>query len=108
MRLIYIAGPYRSDSKEGIEQNIQKAREAAIWLWQHGWAVICPHMNTAHFDGIASDQTFLDGTMEMLKRCDAICIIPGWTKSRGSIAEFKLAHKLGLQILNYTPGEGAF
>ena len=100
MKLVFVSGPYRGDT----DSNIAKARELAIQLWQQGYAVICPHMNTAHFDGLCPDEVWLEGDIEMLKRCDAIALVDGWEKSIGANAEYKLACELGLEILSYRAG----
>ncbi|MCF7634828.1 MAG: hypothetical protein LLF82_000294 [Dehalococcoides mccartyi] len=99
MRVIYVAGKYRAETKEGIEANIQKARHAAIKLWQLGWAVICPHLNTAHFDGEAPDSVWLKGDLEILSRCDAIYMLEGWEQSTGAKSEHELARSIGKAIL---------
>lgn len=57
--------------------------------------MICPHLNTANFDGIVPDQNFLDGTMEMMRRCDLVVLLPGWGDSSGSIKEKSEADRLG-------------
>ena len=98
MKVIYVAGPYRAETKAGIGQNIKRAREAAMYLWQRGWAVICPHLNSCHMDGIASDQTFLQGDLEILKRCDAIYMIQNWWKSEGTRNEHQFALDHGLDV----------
>ena len=51
MQIVYLAGPYRGQTHYDIELNIREAEYVAIKLWQAGYAVICPHKNTAHFDG---------------------------------------------------------
>jgi len=95
MKLVYVAGPYRGD----IDANIEHAREAAQRLWSLGYAVVCPHLNTAHFDGLIPDEEFLAGDLEILKRCDAIYMLHNWHKSVGSCEEYRLAKELGLEIM---------
>jgi hypothetical protein len=99
MKLVYIAGPYRAKSKYFIGRNISIARYHARLLWQKGYAVLCPHMNTAHFDGICPDEVFLEGTMEMLRRCDLIYLLPNWRDSEGAKAEYAEAQRLGIPRL---------
>lgn len=99
MRLIYIVGPYRAEDTVGISRNIRHAREAAKRLWALGYAVICPHSNTAHFDGVVSDRAFIDGGLEMLTRCDAVYMLKGFWNSSGSLEELELAKELELDII---------
>ena len=62
------------------------------------YLVICPHLNTAYFDGICSDETWLNGYLEILKRCDSIYMMKNWCESSGAKAELELAKNLGLGI----------
>lgn len=87
MKLAYIAGPYRGSTHYDIEQNIRAAEAIAIKYWRLGYAVICPHKNTAHFDGLADDAVWLNGDLEILKRCDVVVMLPTWEKSVGAKEE---------------------
>lgn len=98
MRVIFISGAYRADTKADICRNIKKAREVAIKLWQDGWAVICPHSNTALFDGEADDSVWLKGDLEILSRCDAIYMMANWDKSKGARDELIFAQNEGIEV----------
>lgn len=80
-------GPFRAANGWLIEKNIRKAEEKALELWKEGYAIICPHTNTRFFQGVCQDNVFLDGDLEILKRCDAAFCIEGHEKSLGSIVE---------------------
>lgn len=56
MKVVYVAGPYRGPSEWAVKCNIEAAERVAIALWQQGYAVICPHKNTAFFGGAAPDE----------------------------------------------------
>lgn len=99
MLVAYIAGPYRADSHYGIHQNIASAEAVAMKYWRLGYAVICPHKNTAHFDGAMPDETWLKGDLEILKRCDVIVMMRGYKCSDGALAELKYARQHGLKII---------
>jgi hypothetical protein len=98
MKLVYVAGPYRASGQWDIFQNIRRAEALALQVWQLGAACICPHKNTEHFNGAAPDRVWLDGDLEMVRRCDAILCSPGWESSSGSLGEVALAKQLGLPI----------
>jgi hypothetical protein len=87
MKLAYVIGAYRSSTVYGVSRNIEAAAALAAELWQAGFAVICPHKNSAFFDGIVSDNTFIAGDLEILKRCDIAVTVDGWEYSTGSINE---------------------
>ena len=87
MKVAFISGPYRSDTPSGIVRNIRSAEAVAVELWRMGYAVICPHMNSALMDGLCPDETWLKGDLEMLRRCDLVVMIPRWRTSEGSKAE---------------------
>ena len=97
MKLVYIAGAYRSRfGILGRAWNISRARKVAKLLWRMGFAVLCPHSNSAFMDGCAPDGVFLRGDIEMLKRCDAIVLMPGFAKSQGAQAEYFTAQSYGI------------
>lgn len=98
MKVVYIAGPFRASNAWEIEQNIRRAEYTALQLWRMGAAVICPHTNTRFFQGAAPDSVWLDGDLEILRRCDAVFAIDGWEQSTGAQAEVALARELGLPV----------
>jgi len=105
MKLILISGPYRAKTEWELTENIRHAEAAAIKMWKEGWAVICPHKNSAWFGGICDDSVWLEGDLEMLRRCDAIYMLNTWHRSEGAISELKVAQRLGLEII-YEKKEG--
>ena len=99
MRVAYIAGPYRGKTESDVVANIRHAEKYAIKYWQMGYAVICPHKNTALFGGLAPDEVWLKGDLEILNRCDVVVMIPGWWASFGAMDEEEFARKVGLNII---------
>ncbi len=98
MKVVYIAGPYRGPNAWDIEQNIRRAEELSLEVWKIGAAALCPHTNTRHFQGAAPDDLWLEGDLEMLRRCDAVLMVPGWQRSQGALAEREEALVRGLQV----------
>lgn len=101
MKVAYVAGPYRADSIRGVQQNIERASDVAFKYWHKGYAVVCPHKNTALFDGKAFEDAtiWLDGDLEILKRCDVIVMMKNYEDSEGAKAELEFAKKHGLEII---------
>jgi nucleoside 2-deoxyribosyltransferase len=99
MKIIYIAGPYRAETKLGIIRNILRARKVAKKYWAQWYTVICPHMNSALMDKCAPDEIFLRGGIELLKHADKIVVLPGWKTSEGTCAEIEFAKAKGIPII---------
>jgi len=98
MKVIYVAGPYRALYEWGLEEHIRHAERVALMLWRDGWVVFCPHKNTAHFGGACPDEVWTEGDLEILRRCDAVCLTEDWEDSGGAMREYDEAMKLGLPI----------
>lgn len=111
MKLAYVAGPYRSKTGAGDHfgtwQNILAAEKVAYELWEMGFAVICPHKNSAWFDGVIPGKQFYEGDMEMLARCDLVVMVGGWENSVGATAERKEAVELGIPVFEWLGNESA-
>lgn len=100
MKVVYIAGPYRSPTEHGVYQNVQRARNLSLEVWAFGYVALCPHQNTAFFGGACPDETWLNGALEMLSRCDAVCLVPGWQGSSGTLAEIEFAKSKGIPVFD--------
>ena len=98
MNLIYTAGKYRAKTEYEVWVNIQTADYYGAELIKKGFFPVIPHKNTAFFGGLKDDKFFLDGTLEMLRRCDSIFMLPDWESSEGARNEHAEAQKLGLKI----------
>lgn len=103
MKLVYIAGPFRGPNAWAVEQNIRRAEALALEVWKLGASVICPHTNTRFFDGALEDRVFLDGDLEMLKRCDAVLMTPDFLQSRGACAEREFATERNIRVFYDLP-----
>lgn len=100
-RIVYLAMPYRGKTTWEIERNVHRAREISLALWKAGNAVVCPHANTAHFDGELPDSVWLEGDLAILSRCDILILGPGWESSEGVAAEKEYAELLGIPVKVY-------
>jgi hypothetical protein len=100
MKLAYVAGPYRGRTHNDVAMNIAAAREVAAHLWSIGYAVICPHLNSAFMSGAAPEEVFMDGGLEMLRRCDLVVLVEGWQASQGTAREIEAARSCGLPVFS--------
>lgn len=95
---VYVAGPYKANSEWETKQNIRNAEAVAVELWNKGYAVLCPHKNSAFLGGTAQDKIFLEGYLEFLKCCNFVILVGQWWKSSGTIKEIELALKLDISV----------
>jgi nucleoside 2-deoxyribosyltransferase len=106
-RLIYIAGPFRSDSRWQEEQNIRAAEALGYEIALLGAYPVIPHSNTrGYFSDAQPGEFFLDGTLELMRRCDAVIFLPNWQDSTGAIGEHDEAERLGLPVFGCASGDG--
>lgn len=102
--IIYVSGPYSAMDDTGITSNIEAARKAAIMLWEAGYTVLCPHLNTNHFEkdcGLSYGE-YMTGDLELLTRCDAIYMMEDWAGSKGATEEHEYAKRHHIPIY-YAP-----
>lgn len=94
--LIYIAGKFRGATPYDVRKNVEAARDYGLTVARLGGYPVIPHTMTADFDKQLTDAFWLAGTMELLRRCDGILLIPGWDYSAGARAEHQEAQRLGI------------
>ena len=100
--VVCISGKYDGKTQEIIKQNIEVARMVAIELWKMGYAVVCPHLNTGGMDNEGVPYKMLvKGYTEILTRCDAIILLPGWKDSKGAVMERQVAIENCIAMYEY-------
>jgi len=98
MRIVYVAGRFRGPTAWAIETNIRRAEEVGFAVSQLGAMPLIPHANTRWFHGEGTEQFWLDGTLELLRRCDAVMMVAGWEQSVGARGEKAEAERLGMPV----------
>jgi len=93
MRLVYTAGPITAEHPSDRFQNCISAWNYALEIWKRGHGVICPQFNTLFMDSSTIEwETFMNADYQMILRaCDAMLMLPGWTESKGASKERALA-----------------
>lgn len=107
MKLIYIAGPYTADTTWEVRMNILRAEmtAAAVCSCDNAFPVT-PHLNTPFFEGLRDGQFFVDGTLQIMMRCDAVLIVQNdsmtgaidITESSGTHGEVETAVDMGIPV----------
>jgi len=93
VKLVYVAGRFSATTREGVERNIASAVVVGLDVARLGAMPVIPHANTAHpeFEQVQPYQFWIDGTIALLLRCDALITVPGWEASKGACAEVRIA-----------------
>ncbi len=99
VRTVHEKTKWGSDFNE-VETNIRLAESYSIELWNRGYKVFCPHLNTRHFEvkAKAQEQAYKKFDMMMLRTCDAVLALPNWKTSVGAKEEINEANKLGKPV----------
>jgi len=100
VRIVYVAGPFRGLTAWDIEQNVRRAEALGLMVACAGAMPLIPHANTRFFQGQCSDDFWLAGTLEMLRRCDAMVTTEGWERSSGARAEVEEMKRLGRPVFH--------
>ena len=105
IKLIYVAGPYRGVTREAVLANIEAARHVGGLLMHKGWMPVIPHVNTGmmedRYPWLRTDEGenfMLEGTLEIMRRCDAVCLVVGYEYSDGTKGEIAEAKRLGIKV----------
>ena len=99
MKVVYVIGPFRGKTAWDVERNVRSAEAMALEVAKLGAMPLCPHTNTRFFDGQLTAQFWLDGTMELLKRCDAAITVGDWHESKGSCGEVQYCLDKGIPLM---------
>jgi nucleoside 2-deoxyribosyltransferase len=98
MKIVYVAGPFRGATAWEVAENVRIAERAGLAVARVGFMPLIPHANTAHFHGECTDEFWLSGTMELMRRCDAVLVVYGWGSSAGTLAEMAEAERVGIPV----------
>jgi hypothetical protein len=100
---IYIAGPMNPRNSGGAIEylhNCNNMIDVARELIKMGFAPFCQAVDMLYFlngspDESPSSQEIKDVSIEWLKQCEAMLLMPGWRESPGTLAEIDVSSKLG-------------
>ncbi len=87
LKFIYIAGPFRGATPWDVAENVRAAERYGLAVAKGGAYPVIPHANTQHFDKQMTDRFWLEGTMELMIKCDAVVFMANWQTSEGAKAE---------------------
>lgn len=110
--LLYVAGPYRADSRVLMQQRITAYQEIIGNLAMSGTV---PYSPIAHWGPCAKDilpadlessfNFWMEQDLPILAKCDAMLVCPfeGWLESRGTAREIDFAREVSVPVLQLAP-----
>jgi nucleoside 2-deoxyribosyltransferase len=102
LKLVYVAGPLFGPNDWEIRRHIHRAAALGYEVAKLGAYPVIPHTNTGSvFVGTMTPEFWYAGTLELLRRCDAVILVTGWEDSKGSTAEFAEARRLNLPVFSF-------
>lgn len=96
IHVVYVAGPFRAPTPIEVRANVLRAEQLGCAVLQLGAMPLIPHANTGHFDSVAPQDLMIEGTLELMRRCDAVVFTDDWQRSVGARGENEEAVRLGL------------
>lgn len=100
MNVIYICGPFTACTPWEIECNVRRAETLGLEVAKLGAMPLIPHANTRYFHGHMTPEFWYEGTLELLKRCDALIVLNGWKSSRGARGEVDYAIEHSMPVFH--------
>ena len=64
---------------------------------------VIPHQTGRDIEHIGDYQFWIEGTLELMRRCDVVFAIRGWTNSKGAVGEVQEANRLGIPVIDGDP-----
>lgn len=99
MPVVYVAGRFRGSDSWVVHCNIHAAECGGRGVVDLGAMPLIPHAIGAHMEGTATDAFWLTGTLELMRRCDAVLVLPGWESSEGTKGEIAEAARCGIPVV---------
>lgn len=101
MKVVYVAGAFRGKTSWDVAENVRNAERAGLEMVNNVDVMpIIPQANTALFDGHKTAEFWIEGTLELLRRCDAVYVFnPDHAKtSVGTKGEIWEANRLKIPV----------
>ncbi len=107
MRLLYIAGPWRGETHREVELNINTAHTVGKVAAKRGWFPVMSHIEAANLghispDSLGDDNFYLQGAIELMLRCDAVLLCPGWEDTNEIPSLVDIAERASLPVYHST------
>lgn len=81
---IYVAGPYRAETDEGVYLNIKRAEKLGMVVFEMGAVPVIPHSMYCGYPDL-SDDVVIKATLSLLHACQAMVVYLPLDEVRGSV-----------------------
>lgn len=96
--LIYLAGRYTEIHTHLVRRNIHLAERYAQEINQLGALAIAPHLVSQHMESIQDYAWWCEAMLVLMRRCDAVYMLPKYETSNGAVAELTEALRLEMPV----------
>jgi len=96
--VIYCAGPYSAATPEGVAENVAAAVAFGQKVRALGALPVVPHLTVLPADDY---EAAMRECFELIRRCDAVILMPTWRQSPGAGRELDFARSLGLTVFDH-------
>jgi hypothetical protein len=80
-KVIYVSGEFGHGDGIEREQKIEKIKEASDVIWERGFVPLFPYFAVSGKSSNFSFDEVLDSCLDLVGRCDAMYMLPGWSNS---------------------------
>ena len=101
LKLVFVAGPFTAPLPAEVASNVRRARAVArIVAGVPGLFPVVTHNLSDGLEHIGDYEFWLYGAVAILRRCDAVVMVPGWQGSTGSTAAMTEAKRLKIPVFD--------
>lgn len=96
---IYVAGKYSADNIIDVLHNIREGTKISARLIKMGHSPFCPWLDYqfSFYEDISVEE-YYEYSIDFLKVCDVILVLPDYEKSKGTLKEIGLAEDIGIPV----------
>ena len=98
--LVYVAGPVSDLLRCNRKINIARAEFVGLAICHVGFTPVIPHKLFEGWEAYNyTNEEFYEMDLHILSRCQAICMVVGWQRSRGAKLEFAFAEENQIPVI---------
>lgn len=107
IRRVYVAGPYSPLNPDPIEmlENMRKGMRKSLEVFLLGYSPFCPWLDH-HYQLLLQEgetltvEDYYKYSMDWLEVSDVVLVLPGFEKSKGTLAEIEKAKEFKIPVVH--------